>query len=72
MQERVQLHLDAIYHQNPLDADLDGLAEQLLELMGLEPDMASPAQHMNHWDQRDAIVITYGDSVLRAGERPHG
>jgi len=70
LRERVQQHLDAIYHENPLDADLDGLADQLLELMVLGADMVPPMQHINHWDQRDAIVITYGDSVLREGERP--
>lgn len=70
LRERVQHHLDAIYHQNPLGADLEGLADELLELMGLDASMASPRQHTNHWDQRDAIVISYGDSVLREGERP--
>ena len=70
LRERVQRHLDAIYHQNPLGANLDGLASELLQLMRLDDSMPSPAQYVNHWDQRDAIVITYGDSVLRDGERP--
>ena len=26
--DRVQHHVDAIYHDNPLQADLDGLAEE--------------------------------------------
>ncbi len=70
LRERVQRHLDAIYHQNPLGANLDGLADELLELMDLDDSMESPEQYINHWDQRDAIVITYGDSVLCEGERP--
>ena len=70
LRERVQRHLDAIYHQNPLGKNLDGLATELLQLMGLDESMTSPEQHINHWDQRDAILITYGDSVLRDGERP--
>jgi sucrose phosphorylase len=70
LRERVQRHLDAIYHQNPLGANLEGLADELLELMDLDDSMESPEQYINHWDQRDAIVITYGDSVLCEGERP--
>jgi sucrose phosphorylase len=70
LRERVQRHLDAIYHQNPLGANFEGLADELLELMDLDDSMESPEQYINHWDQRDAIVITYGDSVLCEGERP--
>ncbi len=68
--ERVQHHLDAIYHDNPLGANLEGLAAELLALMGLEDAAVSPQLPVNHWDQRDTIMITYGDSVLREGERP--
>ena len=68
--ERVQRHIDAIYHDNPLGADLEGLAEELLECMGLEDSDSPPQRYVNHWDQRDAIVITYGDSILRGDEKP--
>ena len=68
--ERVQHHLDAIYHENPLGANLEGLAAELLALMGLQDSTVTPQQYVNHWDQRDAIMITYGDSVLCEGERP--
>ena len=68
--DRVQHHLDMIYHANPLGADLDGLAVQLLELMRLESALELVPGHVNHWSERDAIVITYGDSVLRQGEQP--
>ncbi len=67
---RVQRHLDAIYHDNPLGARLDGLAHELIGLMRLEADSAAPEPFVNHWDQRDVIVITYGDSVLCEGEKP--
>ena len=67
MRERVQRHLDTIYRDNPLGAKLTGLADELLELMGLDASACAPQMHVNHWDQRDAMVITYGDSVLREG-----
>ncbi|KZX55037.1 alpha-amylase [Halioglobus sp. HI00S01] len=68
--DRVQHHVDLIYRTNPLSVNLDSLATSLLELMRLDPAAAPPPQYVNHWSQRDAIAITYGDSILREGEKP--
>jgi sucrose phosphorylase len=68
--DRVQHHVDAIYHSNPLDADLSDLAAQLLEIMRLDACAPAPEQYVNYWSQRDAIAITYGDSLLQEGEKP--
>ena len=70
LKAQVQRHVDTIYSDNPLDADIDGLADALLATMRLEPSAAAPEPYLNHWDQTDAIVITYGDSVLCQGEKP--
>jgi sucrose phosphorylase len=70
LRDRVQVHLDLIYRDNPLDADLEGLAQDLLDIMRLDPGAEPPESYVNHWDQRDAIVITYGDSVIDEGEPP--
>lgn len=68
--ERVRLHIREIYHENPLNADLEGLPEALLSLMRLDRSPAEPLQHTNHWDQSDALMITYGDSLKVANEKP--
>lgn len=68
--ERVEHHIGEIYHENPLGADLDGLAGALIELIGANPANAAAFQQMNHWSQRDAIVITYGDSLQTDDEKP--
>ncbi|WP_240732714.1 sugar phosphorylase [Halioglobus maricola] len=68
--DRVQHHVDLIYRSNPLDANLDGLAEELLGLMRLDACITPPAQYVNYWTQRDAIAITYGDTILQEGEKP--
>jgi sucrose phosphorylase len=68
--ERVRLHIQSIYHDNPLEADLDGLPEELLLLMRLEQSAAEPRQHESHWDQGDVLMISYGDSLLVEGEKP--
>ncbi len=70
LRDRVQHHVDTIYHDNPLNADLTGLADELLALMRLEGNAGLTQYPVNHWDQRDTVVITYGDSLLRAGEKP--
>ena len=38
--------------------------------MRLSADAAQPLSYENHWDQRNAIMICYGDSLLREGEAP--
>ena len=70
LRDRVQHHVDTIYHDNPLNADLTGLADELLALMRLEGNVGLAQYPVYHWDQRDTVVITYGDSLLRAGEKP--
>jgi len=70
LRHRVQQHVDTIYHDNPLDADLADLADALLGLMRLDGEAGLTEHHVNHWDERDAVVITYGDSLLRADEKP--
>ena len=68
--ERVQRHIDVIYQDNPLQADLHGLAAEILDLMRLADHLSQPPQYINHWSQRDAVMITYGDSLLRDDELP--
>ena len=68
--ERVEHHIGAIYHDNPLGANLEGLAQALIELIGANPEGVGAFQQINHWSQRDAIVITYGDSLQDNNEKP--
>ena len=68
--DKVRHHVEAIYHATPLDIEPSELAVQLQRLMRLESDAVEPQQHVNYWSQRDAIIITYGDSLLREGEAP--
>ena len=68
--ERVLRHVEAIYHETPLTLPAVELAGELLQLMRLEDMNVSPQQHVNHWSQRDALVISYGDTLLHEGEKP--
>ncbi len=68
--DRLRHHVEAIYHDTAIELETCELAVQLQRLMRLENTAAEPQQHVNHWSQRDAIVMTYGDTLLREGEAP--
>ena len=70
LKARVQHHVEAIYHENPLDAKLDGLADELLAIMRLDQQVSAPPHLENHWSEQDALLISYGDSLLLDGEKP--
>lgn len=50
--------------------DVQWLADGLLGAMGLAEDTQGPPAHQNNWDESDVLLITYGDSVQRPGEKP--
>lgn len=52
------------------DLECDGLADQLLKTMGLEPDQTPPPAHQNNWNEADVVLITYADSVQQPDEKP--
>ncbi len=68
--DRVQLHLETIYHDMPVAETAPELARELLQIMRLEAPDGTPEPHCNYWTQRDVIVITYGDTLLRDDEKP--
>jgi glycosidase len=66
MRQRITQHLDAIYGP----AQVAGLTERLLKESGLANHTPAPSPRANRWDQRDVLAITYGDSIIKAGEAP--
>lgn len=68
--ERVSRHVTEIYRDNPLNANLAGLAESLLEIMRIGEHEYAPVRNVNYWSEQDSIVITYGDTIQKAGEKP--
>ncbi len=65
--ERVERHLAEVYGEG---VDRRELALRLLALMRLAPETPPVTHGVNHWSQRDALVITYGDSLLQVDEKP--
>jgi sucrose phosphorylase len=46
------------------------LARDLMRTMELDHECKLPVPFTNKWDQANLAVITYGDSIVRPGERP--
>ena len=65
LRQRLHDHLQIIY-----PGACENLLDELIELMCIAPDCDIPPQYQNHWDQRDAIMITYGNSLLQDNEKP--
>ncbi len=64
LRQRVGRHLELIY-AGILDEDgMEDLVRDLLGDMRLESPDAEPAPMVNHWSERDFILLTYGDSVV--------
>ena len=65
----IEAHLDAIYQDGELD-NVSHLTTELIELMALQDKEVIENRNVNHWDETDSLVITYGDSVLLDNEKP--
>ena len=70
LRRRVAQQLSAIYNGGDIDAGMEGLAGEILDIMRLQHWLPQPEAYINHWDQRNALMITYGDSIIRDGEKP--
>lgn len=70
--ERVEHHLNVIYYDVELDISYSELSKKLLNTMSIGiPDLlVDPMRHHNSWDQKDVMLITYGDSIEKPGEKP--
>lgn len=66
LEHRVLNHLRAIYP----DADHQQLTRDCLQTMRLDRECRPPRRGVEHWDQRDAFVIVYGDTFVEQGRHP--
>lgn len=66
LQHRLVEHLRFIYP----DADHLSLANTLIDTMGLSAETPGVRPHRNLWNESDTLLITYGNSIVKEGERP--
>ena len=63
----VKHHIEAIY-ETVEEIDYQRLSEELIDIMRLQESNPEPGRYINHWDEADCLVISYGDSILQEGE----
>ena len=65
-------HLETIYAgvEGVKSEDCEQLCDELIGLMRVQQANTEPARYINHWDETDCLVISYGDSILQQGEKP--
>ena len=63
---RVSEHLSIIYPNN----DTASLTAEFIAEIGMGRLIQKPTPHRNHWDQGDAILITYGNTIKNNNELP--
>jgi sucrose phosphorylase len=64
--QKVNHHLETIYKGIALNVELSSVCTELLTRMRIsnEHDIYSPEPHTNLWNEKDIVLITYGDSII--------
>ncbi len=70
LQHKLRDHLNLIYRDIELPISVEGLTDELIQIMRLDAINKKPEQYQNHWSEKDAILITYGDTFLKGPEKP--
>lgn len=70
LHEAVLHHLQVIYQDLSPAWSLSQLSDELLTLMRLDEIFHLPEADRNIWDQRDIVLITYGNSICSQNEAP--
>jgi len=70
LKNKLMQQLNFIYNEVELSTNTDLLSDQLISLMRIDESCQSPAPHQNNWTQKDVIMITYGDSIVKVDEKP--
>lgn len=70
LKDKLTKQLSTIYQDVPLEQPCDEIAQELLEIMRVTLNSSEVKPYSNHWSEKDIIVITYGDSIIRAEQAP--
>ncbi|WP_255550632.1 sugar phosphorylase [Moritella sp. 28] len=70
LQQRVEQQISTIYADINLSVSIEVLAAELISTMRLTDQFHTPTPQINHWSQKDTILITYGDSIFNQDEKP--
>ena len=70
LKNKIIQQLSTIYQDVTLELSLDEIAQELLNVMRLSREVAVVKPFTNQWSEEDIILITYGDSIIKANQPP--
>lgn len=71
LQQRLMEHLAQIYPERLATvSERRDFVERLLQTMRLADNAEAPRRHQNLWNENDSVLITYGDTLVKEGEKP--
>lgn len=68
--QKLAQQLSMIYQEVPLTESVEDIAQSLMSLMRLNDYSLPPEPFCNHWSEKDAVLITYGDSIIENDSVP--
>lgn len=66
LKENIRCYMLRLYPEH----DADALTEDIVHLMGFDDEVCEVESHVNLWDEKDIVTITYGDSIRKEDEDP--
>lgn len=70
LRHKVEQQLSVIYQDVTLPMTIIELTTLLIDEMKIASSFAEPMPFANHWSEQDMILITYGDSIIEADQKP--
>jgi sucrose phosphorylase len=70
LKSKLTQQLSTIYKDIPLEQSYENIAQGLLDIMRLSNEVAQVKPYTNQWSEEDIILITYGDSIIKADQPP--
>ncbi|PKH88883.1 alpha-amylase family glycosyl hydrolase [Colwellia sp. Bg11-28] len=70
LKHKLTQQLSTIYKDVPLEQSFDDIAQRLMNVMRLSSEVVVVKPFTNKWSEEDIILITYGDSIIKADQPP--
>lgn len=70
LKDKLTQQLATIYQDVELEQSYEEIAQALLTIMGLSSTEITAKPFTNHWSEKDVILITYGDSIIKEDQPP--
>jgi len=68
--DKLTQQLETIYQDVALEQPCKDIALNLIDIMGLSNKNITAKPFTNHWSEKDIILITYGDSIIKEDQPP--